>query len=183
MGSAYNRANTIVMGLALMWAFPASITCFVGRDFIWNRDVEISSVTQKIDSEIVVELISWIVLRTGWTKKEKPVINLVPPEKIATICGNGHTKACFAHKGRTIYLPQTWDAKNLRDRAALLHELVHYLQVLNSIEAKCAAAYEKDAYRLTIVWLQQHGVSEPYQFLNIDKFTIGIYSACPEPEE
>ena len=183
MRSAYKRTNPIAMGLALMLALPATIACSTGRDLIRDGDVRIIRDTQKIDFKIIVELIDWIVVRTGWTKKENPTINLVPLVEFIAMCGNGQTKACFSRQGRIVFLPQTWDAKNLRDRAALLHELVHYLQVLNSIEAKCTAAYEKDAYRLTIDWLQQNSVLDPYELLNIDKFTIGIYSACPEPEE
>lgn len=79
-----------------------------------------------------------------------------------------------------VYLRADWDAADLRSRACLLHELVHHVQYFNQVPARCAAERERLAYDLTLKWLREQGVADPYQLLDIDEFTITLLSTCPE---
>jgi len=77
---------------------------------------------------------------------------------------------------------QRLESSELYSRATLLHELVHHVQVFNRVPLPCRRARERDAYRLTLKWLEQQGVADPYAFLDVDEFTITLLSVCLDSE-
>lgn len=88
--------------------------------------------------------------------------------------------AAYDRDSATVYLRNDWDLDELRSRAALLHELVHHVQLFNRIPYECPAAREPLAYGLTLKWLREQGAKDPYALLDTDEFTIMVRSMCPE---
>lgn len=136
---------------------------------------------------MAAEMITWIVGKTGWTKRKLPHIKFLPHKQIVALFSENpggadgiHIVAAYSDKRHIIYLSNQWDPGSLRDRAALLHELVHHLQDLNKVKVACPAQYEKQAYELTIAWLGDNGVKDPYEFLGIDERYIYLMSHCSE---
>lgn len=137
--------------------------------------------------EAVPHLIEWIVAKMGWVAQQPPSIRLIPHERLVEELGGNHhgsnnrsieLRALYSRERQTIYLDETWNPDDLRDRAALVHELVHHLQELNNISARCRAEHELQAYHLMIAWLREQGIQDPYQFMNTDEFTINLFSQC-----
>lgn len=58
--------------------------------------------------------------------------------------------------------------------------LVHHVQFDNKVPSRCPAERERLAYELTLKWLRERGVADPYAVLSTDAFTIISLSACPE---
>lgn len=136
-------------------------------------------------TKIAVGLIAWIVAKTGWTADDMPAIQFIPHEELAKRYADGNTAAprvdaLYSDKDDTIYLPSGWNLHNLRDRSALLHELVHHLQMVNKVKVNCQAEYEWDAYKLQIAWLREKGVEDPLKLMGVDLMAIYVFSHCPE---
>ena len=134
---------------------------------------------------IIAGLTAWIIAKTGWTVQAPPKIVFVPQNQIVEMMyGPGevtkhiHVEALYALKDKTIYLPQDWSANKLSSRGALLHELIHHLQITNNVKVRCVHAHERQAYDLHIAWLRENGIKNPYKFLKVDEFTIRLMSAC-----
>ncbi len=87
-------------------------------------------------------------------------------------------QALYNFSERTIYLPQGWQPNDLRQRSALLHELVHHVQRFNDIALPCPAAYERQAYQLQILWLREQGVTRPYELIKTNELSINAVSVC-----
>jgi hypothetical protein len=146
---------------------------------------DVCAVTKTIEPAIVTDLIAWIVAKTGWTAQEPPSICFVSLGRLFKIYhGDGgalnepQIGAIYSTETHKVYVLESWNANDLRDRSALLHELVHYLQQLNNVKAPCLAANEPQAYHLQLDWLREQGIQDPYTFLDIDEFTILLSSQC-----
>jgi len=138
-----------------------------------------------LERKMIAPLTSWIVAKTGWTIREAPPIRFIPSEQLVKMfTGEKPTdlqiKALYSDEDHSIYLPDGWRAEDLLDRSALLHELVHYLQYLNHIKAKCPAEYEWKAYELQVAWLREQGVEDPLKLMGISAVAIYVFSRCPE---
>ena len=140
----------------------------------------------QLPPNIVMDLIAWLMAKTGWTTKELPSIRFVTPEQLQKIYHVGDEdllndfslRALYSTKIHTVYLLESWNSNDLRDRATLLHELVHHLQSLNNIKATCLAEYEPQAFDLEFEWLREQGIQDPYKFLGIDEISILMISHC-----
>jgi hypothetical protein len=137
--------------------------------------------------KVVADLIAWIVGKTGWTNRNPPPIEVLPREQIVKMFSDEHSgadgihiEAAYSDDRHILYLSKQWKPESLRDRAILLHELVHHLQDINKIKAACRLEYEKQAYELSIAWLRDNGVKDPYALLGIDERFIYLMSHCPE---
>lgn len=136
---------------------------------------------------VVDDLTHWIVVKAGWTHREAPPLRFVPAHCLVEMFAGKNAfstsiriAALYSRRDGVVYLPEDWNPDNLRDRSTLLHELVHHLQALNEVKENCLAAYEPQAHHLTIAWLQELGIEDPYAFLHINEFTIRMISQCPE---
>ena len=174
------QRNTIVSlaATALLLAMPIGVHS--SED--WPNDKPIV----QLEPNVVTGLIAWIVAKTGWVIQEPPLIRFIPHTQLVEMyCGGGggsndlNIRALYSPKSHTIYLPVKWNSNDLRDRSALLHELVHHLQTLNNVKAKCFAAREPQAFDLEFEWLREQGIQDPYKFIDIDEFTIRLLSQCP----
>jgi hypothetical protein len=156
---------------------------------------------------LIIAFIAWIVAHTGLATPEPPVIVFVPPHQMArtyygVVSGQGEQhqmargdqdatdsdearglQAFYDRANATIYLPETWRPTDLRDQSTLVHELVHHVQNANHVAAPCAAALERQAYQLQVLWLRQQGVAAPYALLGTDEFSVLVFSMCPPAME
>jgi hypothetical protein len=135
-----------------------------------------------LDSLIAI-YIAWIVAQTGLSAPDHPPIHFVTPAEMATRHGSPENsglelQALFNRNEDSIYLPQEWRPNDLRQKSALLHELVHHVQRFNKIELPCLAALERQAYDLQIKWLREQGVEDPYDLIKTNELTIYLASTC-----
>ena len=134
-------------------------------------------------NSLIAVYIAWIASQTGLAVAGRPAIHFVTPAEIATRYGapesNGlEYQALYSREEGTIYLPNDWHSDNLRNRSALLHELVHHVQRENDVQAPCTAALERQAYDLQVKWLREQGVDDPYGLIGTNELTIYMLSVC-----
>ena len=132
---------------------------------------------------LVSTYVAWIVAQTGWSAPDHPPIHFVTTMEMATRYGSPENsalelQALYNRTEGVIYLPQAWRPDDLRQKSALLHELVHHVQRSNNIELPCVAAYERQAYDLQIKWLRAQGVDDPYALIGINELGIYMLSVC-----
>jgi hypothetical protein len=138
--------------------------------------------------ELILAFLTWIAGEMGLLTPPPPQVELVSAEEISRIAYGEHQspeihlhlQALYDNDKATIYLRNDWNPAELYSRATLLHELVHHVQAFHKIPLPCRRAREPDAYRLTLRWLEQQGVANPYAVLNIDEFTIALLSRCSD---
>lgn len=158
---------------------------FVFAMLVDARSSEATCNPETIEPGIVTNLIAWIVAKTGWTVQEPPSICFVSLGQLRKIYqGDGGASnevrigGIYSSDIHKIFLLNNWNANDLRDRSALLHELVHHLQRLNYVKTACLAANEAEAYHLQLEWLRERGIQDPYTFLDINEFAILLISQC-----
>ena len=129
---------------------------------------------------LILSLLVWIAAQTGLVVSPPPLIQLVSVEEMRRKLQRHSVVAFYDRTTSTIYLPTGWDSRTVYQKAVLLHELVHHVQNFNKISFPCEGEREKQAYALTVRWLAEQGVSDPYGVLNLDEFTVRLYSSCIE---
>ncbi len=138
--------------------------------------------------KLIATLLAWISVQIGAVPPDPPQVRFVPQHALVELAYGVRAPedpsviALYHRESRTVYLSDTWSASDLRDRAALVHELVHHVQEATGMRYPCLAARERLAYDLQAQWLKENGVEDPYAFLEIDEFTIALRSACAEME-
>jgi hypothetical protein len=139
--------------------------------------------------DLILALLTWIVVETRLLMPGPPAVVLASETQISQLVqaddlqASANVRALYDHDGATVYLRHDWDRADLRSRATLLHELVHHVQYFNSIPTQCPGSRERQAYQLTVKWLRDQGVADPYALLNIDEFTISVLSICVDSSE
>jgi len=143
--------------------------------------------THRALAQTVPHMIAWIVARTGWDIESAPPVRFVASARLAKMyygdeggSNRPDIHALYSIERHTIYLADTWRADVLRDRSALLHELVHHLQILNKAEVDCPAQYDLQASHLQMEWLRGQGIQDPAKFFNLNEFVIYLMSQCPD---
>jgi hypothetical protein len=132
-------------------------------------------------NELVIALLAWIGLQTGLPVPPPPQIEMVSEQAMMKLTSLPFAvRGAFDSETATVYLRDDWKAGDLRSGVTLLHELVHHVQVRAAIPVRCPAEREVQAYNLSVKWLEQRGVRDPYAFLEIDEFTVFVFSQCPE---
>jgi hypothetical protein len=132
---------------------------------------------------LITTYLAWIIAQTGWSATDCPPIHFVAPSELIRLSGSSENnalevQALYSLSEGSIYLPQEWLPNDLRQKSALLHELVHHAQRSNKIEQPCIAAYERQAYDLQIKWLREQGVDDPYDLIKTNELSIYMVSAC-----
>ena len=139
---------------------------------------------------LVMSLMQWIADNSRYKLVDHftPRIELVPAAELARLANPGRTvdywqavDACFLTERVTIYLSDEFEASDLLQRSTLVHELVHFMQLINGAfdYAECPAALERPAYFLQVDYLDQHGFAWPEGLraqLRLMGFVIG---RCP----
>ena len=143
------------------------------------------SETSAIADALAEPMIEWITAKTELLSYEHPNIMFVTAEWMASRLGQSSMmatpEALYGSATRTVYLLEEWSPQNIRDRSVLLHELVHHLQILNEAAVSCPAQYNRLAYQLQFEWLNEHGISEPFEFLGITPADVFVQSLCADP--
>lgn len=134
-------------------------------------------------NSLVATYLAWIVAQTGLSAPGHPPIHFVTSTELATRHGSPENsrlelQALYNRSEGSIYLPQQWLPDDLRQKSALLHELVHHVQRFNNIELPCIAAHERQAYDLQIKWLREQGVDDPYDLIKTNGLGIYMASVC-----
>ena len=132
---------------------------------------------------LITTYLAWIIAQTGWSAPDCPPIRFVAPSELIRLTGSPgnsvlEVQALYSVSEGSIYLPQEWLPNDLRQKSALLHELVHHAQRFNKIEQPCIAAYERQAYDLQIKWLREQGVDDPYDLIKTNELSIYMASVC-----
>ena len=133
---------------------------------------------------IIAGLIAWIVMHTGFASPDPPRVVLVSESTMLEKAFHSRKpralrlRGLYVHDHSTIYLPETWNASNLRDVSDLLHELVHHVQRVNKVSVPCKAALERLAYDLQLRWLREQGVEDPYKIIDTNDLAIFLLSSC-----
>jgi hypothetical protein len=137
----------------------------------------------RVPGVLLDELVGWIATHTmydvGVTWKNPPEIVFCGVGEIIDYEGRDllvdpALRAAYDLPARRIHLVEPWSPDSLADRSVLLHELIHDVQLLNA-DWPCLAAPEWEAYRLQDLWLQEQGVTLPFDWPAIRRL-----SACPE---
>ena len=130
--------------------------------------------------KIVSTLLIWIAAHSSWeVPPTVPQISYETSEFIEQATGtNGENHlgavAAYDHRTNLILLNETFTPENVREQAVLMHELVHYLQDEYPYRVyKCRREWEKEAYELTNLYLEQRG-EEPWA----NGLTIMFHSMC-----
>ena len=172
----------LVVGLTAAVLMVAMPTGARSLDDCSNRDE-----TGRLEPNVIVSLISWIVAKTKWGVREPPTVCFVKSDQLIDMAYGGEgipdaprINGLYAPAGHIVYLSEKWNLNDLRDRSYLLHELIHHLQAINNVKTGCLAANERLAYELQLEWLCEQGIRDPYKFLDIDEFTITLISQCPD---
>jgi hypothetical protein len=128
------------------------------------------------------ELSEWIAGHTDYSVTKTQVS---PPTVFTCVTGDTiayegqnrlvseDLRGAYSLPDRTIFLVSPWVSESIEDRGRLLHELIHDVQFQNAHWA-CPQAAEDEAYRLTAVWLEEHGVTSEFNW-----FAIYLLSRCP----
>ena len=134
-------------------------------------------------NSLVAIYIAWIVAQTGLSAPDHPPIHFATAAEMSMRYGSPENsglelQALYNRTEGAIYLPQAWLPDDLRQKSALLHELVHHVQRSNNMDLPCVAAYERQAYDLQIKWLREQGVDDPYTLIGINELGIYMLSVC-----
>ena len=135
-----------------------------------------------LPADLVPGLLHWIARATDYEITN----SLANPPSIA-FCAKGDVilyesglitvphdlRAAYDLVEERILLVRPWDPDNPRDRSALLHELIHHVQLKNRIW-ECPQAPEWQAYKLQEAWLAEQGIEAEFDWL-----AIYIRSKCP----
>jgi hypothetical protein len=130
-------------------------------------------------------LMAWIVQQTHWTLRERPPIQFIPSTEIQKLLAGKESidlkmEAFYSEKDHGIYLSDSWQPDDLRDRSILLHELVHHLQYLNHVKDLCPSEFEFQAFKLQVDWLREKGVEYPVDLIGIDPLILLMLGHCDE---
>jgi len=133
------------------------------------------STYDQIEKDLIIELLNWIGKNTKYNIS-------VALYKLPTIrfCRTGDTidyedkdivltkpiiAVCDEKKG-LITIVQPWSPDNIQNVGTLLHELLHYVQLLNK-KWLCWGRAEWEAYKLQAKWLTEHGEKPNFNWVNI----------------
>jgi hypothetical protein len=129
--------------------------------------------------------VAWIARKTGWRNVSVPRIETKSGRELSIMFFgaaegiDGLTPlALYGRETHVLFLSDRLVFDNLVDQSILLHELVHHMQVVNTVPSACREAAEGQAYRLQVMWLAEHGVADPYALLGISQYEVESLT-CP----
>jgi hypothetical protein len=128
-----------------------------------------------VPAKLVGTLLDWIAAETGYdvtpVRDDPPEItfcavgDLIEYEDIAVHVGSD-LHGLYDDIHRRIVLVRPWSPEDPRDRALLLHELTHRVQMANR-EWPCPQAPEWEAYQLQARYLAAHGIEAGFDWARI----------------
>ena len=133
-------------------------------------------------TELIDDFAEWIEAETEYNvdiiKKNPPEVVFCDVDEIieyedTEITVPSDLRAAYDLPANRIFLVQPWDATDIENQSAFLHELVHAVQ-LGSRNWPCIQAPEWEAYSLQDLWLRQNGISKSFDWMQ-----IYFLSRCP----
>jgi len=142
----------------------------------------LEDIAPTLPADLLPGLLRWIARATDYDVAD----SLASPPSVA-FCAKGDVilyesglitvphdlRAAYDLIEERVLLVRPWDADSLRDRSALLHELVHHVQMKNR-SWECPQAPEWQAYELQEAWLAEQGIEAGFDWLQ-----IYFRSKCP----
>ena len=134
--------------------------------------------------EILTALMIWLGANTTLdTNHDIPKVVFLPQEKMEQIYYVDEPEklpnelhGIYDTDSDTIILRDTWDRRKPWDMGVLVHEMVHYLQDMNSMDFQCTAQMEKDAWPIQQKYLKdQHDYDWEY-----DSLWYMVISTCSD---
>ena len=134
--------------------------------------------------EILTALMIWLGANTTLdTNHDIPKVVFLPQEKMEQIYYVDEPEklpnelhGIYDTDSDTIILRDTWDRRKPWDMGVLVHEMVHYLQDMNSMDFQCTAQMEKDAWPIQQKYLKdQHNYDWEY-----DSLWYMVISTCSD---
>jgi hypothetical protein len=135
---------------------------------------------------VAAEIAAWVGRETGYPGSlPLPGFRMVPAEAMPRIVAALTGREATGHEFVALYLSGTgeivlsedWDARSIRDRSVLVHEMVHHADALTGAYRGCTGETEKHAYAVQSKWLKQHGDSLQAAF-GIDAMDLLILTSC-----
>ena len=134
--------------------------------------------------EILTALMIWLGANTTLdTNHDIPKVVFLPQEKMEQMYYVDEPEklpnelhGIYDTDSDTIILRDTWDRRKPWDMGVLVHEMVHYLQDMNSMDFQCTAQMEKDAWPIQQKYLKdQHDYDWEY-----DSLWYMVISTCSD---
>ncbi len=166
----------LCLGLGMPFAARGDVAC--GGDEAAEHTLLLKSLMHWIADHSRYQLVDQVV----------PRLAFVPDAEIDRLANPGRTiddwqdvEACFLTDEITIYLSDRFDADDLFHRSTLVHELVHFMQLINGAfrYAECPAALERPAYFLQVDYLDQHGFDWPSGLREQLRLAGYVIGRCP----
>lgn len=140
-------------------------------------------------NELVVSLLLWLSANTtlAWQPDHAPEVIQASRTAIVRTAFEGRLPrgmnfnrlkivGLYQFREKNVYMVDTVDLDTVRGRAALVHELVHYLQYQSGVheQVACKNELEPAAYEAQALYLRQHGVEPAYSAHHVESV-----SSCP----
>ena len=134
--------------------------------------------------EILTALMIWLGANTTLdTNHDIPKVVFLPQEKMEQMYYVDEPEklpnelhGIYDTDSDTIILRDTWDRRKPWDMGVLVHEMVHYLQDMNSMDFQCTAQMEKDTWPIQQKYLKdQHDYDWEY-----DSLWYMVISSCSD---
>jgi hypothetical protein len=132
--------------------------------------------------ELTLALLMWIGSHTPLAYEDTPLPSVATAsQKELTVIryrgdvpegfemDTGSTVGVYLFEERKIYLWENYDFTTVEGKAALVHELVHFLQYEHGLHetADCTAQLELAAYSAEAEYLKQHGMKPKFSGMDI----------------
>ena len=133
-------------------------------------------------TELTLALLLWIDSNTSLKYSDSPLpsIEIASMERLHEIryrddvsegidSETSNTVGVYVFEERKIYLWEKFDLHSIDGKAALVHELVHYIQYETGMNetADCTEQLEFAAYRAEGEFLKQHGVKPKFDGMHV----------------
>jgi hypothetical protein len=130
---------------------------------------------------IITAMLLWIGANTGYNVDiPHPTVIKVSQSQLEQIYTHGNgmqgtvLHGFYDRKEHVIYLPDTFNPYDVWHKGVLLHELIHYVQDMNSAKFPCIQAMEGETWPLQKKYLlEMHGVRWDY-----DALWFKLISSC-----
>jgi len=129
--------------------------------------------------DLMLALMLWLETNTNYNIPDTPPVEFVSREDLQKLTGGEietflEAVAAFDLERKVIYLPEDFNYQNVLDQSRLLHEMVHWLQVVNNIPYRCKELCEPEAYTLQAKYLNERGVdASNHKYLSL------FLGSCP----
>ncbi len=133
--------------------------------------------------DLMFALLLWLETNTNYDIPDIPPVEFVSRKDLQKLTGGeigsfSEAVAAFDLERKVIYLPKNFNYSNTLDQSRLLHELVHWLQVVNNVAYRCKELREPEAYSLQAKYLTERGIDAfTHKYLSL------FLGRCPDDSQ